>query len=103
MNFYIGMSIEELDYNDYNVRIDEDIYEEYLYKGKFGLKKINEIDPYENTVLSKEDILLLIDDCDLVIDYQNKIDEEFMKDIKELKLLCEKSISDNKNIICIGD
>lgn len=35
MNFYIGMSIEELDYNDYNVRIDEDIYEEYLYKGKF--------------------------------------------------------------------
>lgn len=103
MNFYIGMSIEELDYNDYNVRIDEDIYEEYLYKGKFEFKKINEIDPYENTVLSKEDILLLIDDCDLVIDYQNKIDEEFMKDIKELKLLCEKSISDNKNIICIGD
>lgn len=103
MNFYIGMSIEELDYNDYNVRIDEDIYEEYLYKGKFGFKKISEIDPYENTVLSKEDILLLIDDCDLVIDYQNKIDEEFMKDIKELKLLCEKSISDNKNIICIGD
>lgn len=103
MNFYIGMSIEELDYNDYNVRIDEDIYEEYLYKGKFEFKKINEIDPYENTILSKEDILLLIDDCDLVIDYQNKIDEEFMKDIKELKLLCEKSISDNKNIICIGD
>ncbi len=103
MNFYLGMSIEELDYNDYNVRIDEDIYEEYLYKGKFRFKKINEIDPYENTVLSKEDILLLIDDCDLVIDYQNKIDEEFMKDIKELKLLCEKSISDNKNIICIGD
>lgn len=74
-----------------------------IYREKFGFKKINEIDPYENTVLSKEDILLLIDDCDLVIDYQNKIDEEFMKDIKELKLLCEKSISDNKNIICIGD
>ena len=74
-----------------------------IYREKFGFKKINEIDPYENTVLSKEDILLLIDDCDLVIDYQNKIDEEFMKDIKELKLLCEKFISDNKNIICIGD
>ena len=45
----------------------------------------------------------LTEESFLVIDYQNKIDEEFMKDIKELKLLCEKSISDNKNIICIGD
>ena len=45
----------------------------------------------------------LTEESFLVIDYQNKIDEEFMKDIKELKLLCEKFISDNKNIICIGD
>jgi len=103
MNFYIGMSIEELDYNDYNIRIDEDIYEDFLYKGKYEFKIINEIDPYENTILSKEDILLLIDDCNLVIDSQDKIDEEFMKDIKELKLLCQKAISNNKNIICIGD
>lgn len=103
MNFYIGMSVEKLDFNDYNIRIDEDIYEEYLYKGKYEFKKINKIDPYENTVLFEEDILVLIDDCDLVIDSQNISNEDFMKDIKELKLLCQKAISSNKNIICIGD
>ena len=26
MNFYIGMSVEKLDFNDYNIRIDENIY-----------------------------------------------------------------------------
>ena len=103
MNFYIGMAIEELDYNDYNIRIDEDIYEEYLYKGEIEFKKISEIDPYENTILLKEDILLLIDDCDLVINSQKDINEEFIKNIKELKLLCQRAISENKNIICIGD
>ena len=30
-----------------------------IYREKFGFKKINEIDPYENTVLSKEDILFM--------------------------------------------
>jgi len=103
MNFYIGMSIEKLDYRDYNVRIDEDVYKEYLYKGKFEFQKINEIYPYEDTVLLKNDILLLINDCDLVIDSKNNNDEEFVKDMKELKQLCQKAIYDNKNIICIGD
>lgn len=103
MNFYIGMSIENLDYNDYNVRIDEDLYEEYLYKMGFEFKVINEIDPYENTILLKSDITLLINDCDMVIDSENKIDKEFIKEMKELKQLCQKALSDNKNIICIGD
>lgn len=103
MNFYIGMSIEGLNFNDYNVRIDEDIYEEYLYKEMFKFQKINEIDPYDNTVLLKDDILLIINDCNMVISSKVVDNNEFIEDIKELKILCEKALANNKNIICIGD
>ena len=54
MNFYIGMTIEELDYNDYNVRINEDDYEFYLYKGFFEFQKLDKTDPYGDTILQKK-------------------------------------------------
>ena len=49
----------------------------------------------------KNDILLLINDCDLVINYKNKINEEFVKDVQKLKRLCQNALSNNKFIICL--
>ena len=103
MNFYMGLSIEELNYSDYNVRIDEDVLDKLFYNENLKFQKIYEIDPYDDTVLYKDDVLLLINDCDLLINAEIEIKKEFIEAIKNLKILCQNAISENKNIICIGD
>ena len=103
LDFYLGLKIEDINLSDYNVRIDEDVLDDFFYNKKFEFIILYEIDPYDNTILYKNDILSLIEDCNKIIDSEIAISENYINDIKKVKALCQKAIDENKNIICIGD
>ena len=66
MNFYIGLNIDSIDPSEYNIRIDNQVID-YLYKHKVNLKIFYDIEPYDSTLLKKEDILKLVADCDTIL------------------------------------
>ena len=110
MNFYMGLEFENIDYfNDYNVRIDAEILE-YLYRNSLKLNVFYDIDPYDDIILKKEEILNLVKDCDIILS-SNLIKREECNDymdnpipeFKALRELCLKSLEEEKNIISVGD
>ncbi len=103
MNFYIGNKIEELNYNDNNIRIDVNKSEEYLYKKGLKCKIFYDIDPYNDTILVKIDIMKLKKDCIKILKFGIINDKIFENEISNLIMMCDEALKENKNIICIGD
>lgn len=58
--FYIGNSIEEIDEQDINVEFSDELIN-FIYKlrgqASFDMSKLYEIDPYDDVVVSKNDLV----------------------------------------------
>ncbi len=109
MNFYIGDSINAINPNDKNVGISDDLLE-FLYDNRHifsnGYFFLQEIDPFDDVVIGKTQIALLLEMCNTIIrskllnDYA---DEEEANSITELKDLVQEAIKQNKSMVSIGE
>ena len=71
MNFYIGNSIEDIDEQDLNVEFSDELID-FIYKlskqVSFDMRKLYEIDPYEDVEVSKDDISEIVEICNYILD-----------------------------------
>lgn len=115
MNFYIGEDIESIldsEVDDYNIRIDGDVID-CFYVNNIELKKFYDIYPYDHTLLKKDEILKLIEDCDTILSSDLIKTESCLSrawlmgnpevGFNKLKDLCLEALKEDKNIISIGD
>lgn len=110
MNFYIGNRIEDINVSDENVCFDDnllDYIDSMREKTNINFSPLIAIDPYDDVVLSDEDITSMIDMCEAVLksEFLNQYAEkEFAK--KEFNQFIEfgkTAISEGKGLISIGD
>lgn len=114
MNFYLGETIKEIKQNPNkeNVRIDIRI-SEVLFKQNLDCEILFKIDPYNDTLISADNINKLINDCERIIKSQlvnenivseySELPNDGIESYKNLKKLCEQALENKTNIICIGD
>lgn len=110
MNFYIGNSIEDIDEQDLNVEFSDELID-FIYKlskqVSFDMRKLYEIDPYEDVEVSKDDISEIVEICNYILDtllIQNyKEPDEGKQMLQDLVEIAQKALSNGSGLISIGD
>ena len=110
MNFYIGKSVEEIDCLDMDVEID-DMLLDYVYKisryDKCDRSVLYHINPYDDTLISQDDVVKLKDVCEdilsvaLLEDYSDK--EKGKRMLTELIEISQSAIEKGMGLVVIGD
>ncbi len=110
MNFYIGNSIDDIDERDVNVEFSDELID-FIYKlskqVSFDMSKLYEIAPYDDVVISKNDLSQMAEICNYILDaslLQNyeELDEgnQMLRDLIEI---IQKAMSRDLGLISIGD
>lgn len=110
MNFYIGNSINEIDNQDVNVEFSDELID-FIYKlskqVSFDMSKLYEINPYDDAVVSVNDLSQIIEICNYILDaslLQNYEEpDEGNQMMEDLVKIARKAISKNVGLVSIGD
>lgn len=110
MNFYIGKSIKALDLNSYNVEFSDELLE-YIYKNRhvlnFETNILDQIDPYDDILLEKEQINNLKEICNRILNsnilHEYEDFDEGKDSLVDLEKLCDEAIKNDLILISIGD
>lgn len=110
MNFYIGNSIEEIDEQELNVEFSDELIN-FIYKLRgqtsVDINKLYKIDPYDDVVVSKSDLVQIIEICNYILDTSLLRNyEEFDEGnqmLHDLVKISQKAISRGLGLISIGD
>lgn len=109
MNFYIGNSIEKLNYNSKNVEISDEILEYLNKRGKtlkFENSNLLDIDPYEDTIIENSVLPQWLFMCESIVS-SNALDQytdlDAINGFNELIELIKEAINKNFNLFLIGD
>ena len=110
MNFYIGNSIDEIDKQDVNVEFNDELID-FIYKlskqVSFDMSKLYEINPYEDVVVSVNDLSQIVEICNYILDtsllqnYEEPDEGNLM--MEDLVKIARKAISRNVGLVSIGD
>lgn len=110
MNFYIGNSIDEIKFDDYNIEFSDDLLQ-YMYNHRelisVDLKILFEIDPYSDTFLEYEyvkeinNICSLIIETDIIKGYDDY--DEGIEMINDLLQITNLALLNKKGLVIIGD
>ena len=110
MNFYIGNFIDEVNIQDSNVEFNDELID-YIYKlnsqVSFDMSKLCEINPYDDIIISVNDLSEIIKICNYILDeflLQNyKEQDEGNQMLEALIELAKEAISRNMGLVSIGD
>lgn len=110
MNFYIGNSIEEINTQGINVEFSDELID-FIYqlskKSSFDMRRLYEIDPYDDTVIPPNDLPEIIKICQYLLaesllrGYAEP--DEGRKMLQGLAGIAEKAISNNSGLVSVGD
>lgn len=109
MNFYIGNSIDEIDKRDVNVEFNDELVD-FIYKlsrqVSFDMSKLYEINPYDDVVVSANDLSQIIEICNYILDaslLQNyEESDEGNQMLEDLVKIARKAISRNVGLVSMG-
>lgn len=110
MNFYIGNSIGEIKFDDYNIEFSDDLLQ-YIYNQRkqisADLSVLFEIDPYSDTFLEYENVKALSDICSLIIeaDIIKGYDDydEGVEMLEDLLQIADLAVLNKNGLVIIGD
>ena len=110
MNFYIGNSIGEIKFDDYNIEFSDDLLQ-YIYNQRkqisADLSVLFEIDPYSDTFLEYENVKALRDICSLIIeaDIIKGYDDydEGVEMLEDLLQIADLAVLNKNGLVIIGD
>lgn len=110
MNFYMGNSIDEIDDQDVNVEFSDELID-FIYKMSgqlsFDVRKLYQINPYDDVEVSKSDLLQIIEICKGILDttlLQNYEEpDEGRKMLQDLMEISSKAVSRDLGLVSIGD
>ncbi|WP_028235184.1 hypothetical protein [Pseudobutyrivibrio sp. MD2005] len=109
MNIYIGDCIENVNINDKNIELSDDFLE-FLFKNRSSICSkeyvLNEIDPYDDTIIEYQDLHRLLSMCKSVMESDILEKYEDMEDVNNFKglvLLVKEAMQNHSNMIIIGD
>lgn len=110
MNFYIGNSIDEIDERDVNVEFSDELID-FIYKlsnqVSFDMSKLYEIDPYNDVVISINDLSQIVEICNYILDaslLQNYGEpDEGNQMLRNLIEISQKAMKRGLGLISIGD
>lgn len=110
MNFYIGNSIKKINKQDVNVDFSDELID-FIYqlskKSSFDMRRLYEIDPYDDTVIPPNDLPEIIKICQYLLaesllrGYAEP--DEGRKMLQGLAGIAEKAISNNSGLVSVGD
>lgn len=110
MNFYIGNSISEIDKQDTNVEFSDELID-FIYKMRgqvsFDMSKLYKINPYDDVVISKNDLPQIAEICKSILEtvtlqsYEEP--DEGREMLQDLLEIIHKALSRNLGIVSIGD
>lgn len=110
MNFYIGNSVKDINLNNKNIEFSDELIG-YIYnlrdKVLFDMSKLYDIDPYDDVVISADDIQLIINTCKSILT------SKILEDARELEIwtimlnelinMAQQALSMETGIVSIGD
>ncbi|MDE7252851.1 MAG: hypothetical protein K2O32_07915 [Acetatifactor sp.] len=112
MNFYIGNSIDEINFQDDNVEFSDEL-QHFIYKmdmrGQVSIdvSKLCQIDPYDNVKVSKKDLPQITEICNYILGtelLQNyKGPDEGRQMLQDLLEITQKAMSSDSGLVSIGD
>lgn len=110
MNFYIGNSLDDIKFDDYNIDFSDDLLQ-YMYNHHKQISSdsnaLFEVDPYSDTLLSYENVKEINNICSLFIEtgiIENYDDyDEGIEMINNLLQITKLAILNKKGLIVIGD
>lgn len=110
MNFYIGNSIDEINIEDANIAFYDELFS-FIYKLDkqipFDMSKFYKIDPYDDVVISKNDLPTIINICNYILEFsliQNyKERDEGKLMLQSLVEIAKEAMEKGKGLISIGD
>lgn len=110
MNFYIGNSIGEIKFDDYNIEFSDDLLQ-YIYNRRkqitVDLNVLFEIDPYSDTFLEYENVKVINNICSVIIetDIIKGYDDydEGIEMINDLLQITNLALLNKKGLVIIGD
>ena len=112
MNFYIGNSIDEINFQDDNVEFSDEL-QHFIYKmdmrGQVSIdvSKLFQIDPYDNVKVSKKDLPQIAEICNYILGtelLQNyKEPDEGRQMLQDLLEITQKAMSNDSGLVSIGD
>lgn len=110
MNFYIGNSVKDINLNNKNIEFSDELIE-YIYNSRdkvlFDMSKLYDIDPYDDVVISADDIQLIINTCKSIL--ASTILEDARESeiwtimLNELINMAQQALSMETGIVSIGD
>lgn len=110
MNFYIGNSLDEIKFDDYNIEFSDDLLQ-YMYNHRKQISAnsnvLFEVDPYSDTLLEYENVKEINNICSLCIETgiikgYNDYDEG-IEMINDLLQITKLALLNKKGLIIIGD
>jgi len=110
MNFYIGNLVDEINERDVNIEFSDELID-FIYKLRgqvsFDMSKLYEIDPYDDVVISKNDLSQIVEICNYILDtslLQNYAEpDEGDRMLRDLIEIIQKAMSRDLGLISIGD
>lgn len=110
MNFYIGNSMDEIDKRDVNVSFNDELID-FIFKlskqVSFDMSKLYEINPYDDVVVSANDLSQIIEIYNYILDaslLQNYEEPDVGNQmLEDLVKIARKAISRNVGLVSIGD
>lgn len=110
MNFYIGNSIGEIKFDNYNIEFSDDLLQ-YIYNRRkqitVDLNVLFEIDPYSDTFLEYENVKVINNICSVIIetDIIKGYDDydEGIEMINDLLQITNLALLNKKGLVIIGD
>lgn len=110
MNFYIGNSIHEINIEDESSEFSDELIG-FIYKVDkqvlFGMNKLYEIAPYDDTEISKEDLQDIIQICNYLLDssllHGYNDESEGIEMLKNLIEIAQEALRRDTGLVSIGD
>ncbi len=110
MNFYIGNSKDAINEQDINVEFSDKLID-FIYKlGKeesFDMRKLYELDPYDDIEISKNDLQQIIEICSYILEESLLHNYEEPNDGKKMLLnlieIAQKALARGSGLVSIGD
>ena len=110
MNFYIGNSVKDINLNNKNIEFSDELIE-YIYNSRdkvlFDMSKLYDIDPYDDVVISRDEIQLIISACNSILT------STILEGTRELEVwtamlnnlinMAQQALSMETGIVSIGD
>lgn len=118
MNFYVGNSIDKINYGVDDQAVFDVDFSDYLYKNRnkfdINMDVIFSIDPYADELIDNEDVSQIIAICEYILanslakecaTYIEDKDEEnyIIEDTKKAILICTRALEQGKGLVSIGD